>query len=148
MKRIFFALLIIVVLIITALVFDWGRREAAAPVLDQVSTTTDAFPIVVSYPKDGQEIKSPLKISGKAKGSWFFEGSFPIQLVDTNGFIIASGIASTSGEWMTEDFIDFSSEIEFIKPTSTINALLVFKKDNPSDKSDLDQSIFIPVILK
>ncbi|MFA5934491.1 MAG: Gmad2 immunoglobulin-like domain-containing protein [Candidatus Paceibacterota bacterium] len=150
MKRLFLIILIIVILIITALVFDWGRRDVVAPIIDQVSTSTTvvASPIIVLYPREGQEVGSPIKISGKARGFWFFEGSFPIQLVDLNGSIIASGIATSSGEWMTEDFVDFSSEIEFVKPTSTKNVLLVLMKDNPSDNPDLDQSILIPVILK
>ena len=147
MKKIFLILLIIIISI-TALVFDWGRREAVLPITSQVATSTEILPINVSYPKEGQEVESPIKISGKARGFWFFEGSFPIQLVDTNGSIIASGIATSSGEWMTEDFVDFISEIEFVKPTSTKNALLVLMKDNPSDNPELDQSIFIPVVLK
>jgi hypothetical protein len=148
MKKIFLILLIIIIISITALVFDWGRREVVAPVTNQVSTNTEILPINVSYPKEGQVVESPIKISGRARGFWFFEGSFPIQLVDTNGSIIASGIATSSGEWMTKDFVDFSSEIEFIKPTSTKNALLVLMKDNPSDNPEFDQSIFIPVVLK
>jgi len=123
-------------------VFDWGRKEVVAP------TTLTELPIQVAFPKDNQDVRSPIKISGKARGSWFFEGSFPIDLVDASGNIIGQGIATSTSDWMTEDFIDFSSEISYTRPTSTARALLVLKKDNPSDNPDLDQSIFIPVILK
>jgi hypothetical protein len=58
------------------------------------------------------------------------------------GFLLKSSLLSI------RSFIDFNSEIEFIKPTSTINAILVLMKDNPSDDPELSQSIFIPVILK
>lgn len=147
-KPIVIIIIVAIILVLIGLAFDWGRREAIAPSDIGISTSTDDLPIVVSYPKDNQEVKSPLKISGKARGIWFFEGSFPIDLVDSNGEIIASSIATSSEGWMTEDFIDFSSTIVFEKPTSTTRALLVLKKDNPSDNPDLDQSIFIPLILK
>ena len=148
MKKIFFVVLIIVLLFILGLVFDWGRSSNTVSITSQTSTTTENSSITVLYPKEGQEVRSPLKVSGKARGTWFFEGSFPIQLVDTNGSIIATSIATSSSDWMTEDFIDFSSEITFVKPTSTKDVLLVLKKDNPSGKPELDQSILIPVILK
>lgn len=150
MKKISLIILFIVVLLISVLLFDWGRKGVVAPITSQNNTVNNIKDLLikVSYPKEGQEIESPLKVSGKAKGFWFFEGSFPIQLVDTNGSIIASGIATSSGEWMTEDFVDFNSEIEFVKTTSTKNAILVLMKDNPSDNPEFNQSIFIPLILK
>ncbi|MFA6227227.1 MAG: Gmad2 immunoglobulin-like domain-containing protein [Candidatus Paceibacterota bacterium] len=141
-KSIIVLILIIVVIIFMALIFDWGRREVVAPSINS------ELPIQVVMPKDNQEVKSPIKISGKARGTWFFEGSFPIDLVDSNGNTIASGIATSSENWMTEDFINFSAEISYEKATNTKRVLLVLKKDNPSDNPDLDQNIFIPVILK
>jgi hypothetical protein len=95
-----------------------------------------------------QEIKSPIKISGKVKGNWFFEGSFPIQLVDADGNILGRSIATSTSDWMTSDFIPFTSELSFEKPTSTIRVVLILKNDNPSGNPDLDQNIFIPLILK
>ena len=130
------------ILIITGLVLDWGRRDAIAPISEAEVT------IKVDLPKVDQEIKSPIKISGVAKGTWFFEGSFPINLVDSNGTVIASGLATSAKDWMTEDFIDFSSIISFEKPTSTKHAILILKKDNPSGDPDLDESIFVPVVLR
>jgi hypothetical protein len=139
---------VIVILILMALVFDWGRRGSETIGADNSVTGTSSLPIILTYPKDNQEVRSPIKITGKARGTWFFEGSFPINLIDSNGNIIASSIATSTEDWMTSDFINFSSEISFVRPTSTTHALLVLKKDNPSDNPDLDQSIFVPVILK
>ena len=141
-KSIIISLIIIIVFVLIALVFDWGRNKFPTTV---VSTE---LPIQVSTPKDNQEVGNPIKISGKAKGTWFFEGSFPIQLVDSSGNILGHGIATSTEDWMTENFINFSAEISYTKATSTKRALLVLSKDNPSDNPDLDQSIFVPVILK
>ena len=143
-KSIIISILIIILLIIVALVFDFGRNSSA-PVT--MATSTESF-IQVVAPKDNQTVGNPIKVSGKARGSWFFEGSFPIQLVDSSGNVIGQGIATSTQPWMTEDFIDFSAEISYTKATSTKRALLVLKKDNPSGNPDLDRSVFVPVILK
>ena len=141
-KSIIISISIIVVFVLVALVFDWGRK---APVTPVVSTE---LPIKVTTPKDNQEVGNPIKISGKVRGNWFFEGSFPVQLVDASGNTIGHGFATSTENWMTSDFINFSAEISYTKATSTRRALIVLSKDNPSDNPELDQSIFIPVILK
>ena len=144
-KTIIITAVLIVILVVAFLVFDIGRKPAIAPGIN--ATTTDVQ-IVVSYPEDNQEVLSPIKISGKARGNWFFEGSFPIQLVDANGNILGTSIATSSEDWMTTEFINFNSELSFEKSTSTRRAVLVLKKDNPSGISDFDQSVFVRVILK
>jgi hypothetical protein len=58
---------------------------------------------------------SPITISGTARGNWFFEGSFPISIVNWDGLIIGEGIAQAQGEWMTENFVPFTAT-SFIHP--------------------------------
>ncbi len=142
MKRVIIYLLIFIFIIFFSLIFDWGRNN------DFNNITEKNTQIVIDFPKDNQKITSPIKISGRAVGNWFFEGSFPIELVDLDKNIIATGIATSTEDWMTENFINFSSEIYFDKPTSTKNAILILKKDNPSGNPEFDKSVFIPVILK
>ncbi len=97
--------------------------------------------IIVDYPRPGQKITSPLIISGQARGYWFFEGDFPVEL-RVEDEVIAVGIAETSEEWMTEDFIDFSAELVF--ETEAKKGDLFLLKDNPSGQ-DYDY-LRIPVV--
>jgi hypothetical protein len=141
-KFIFIFVLIVILIILSALIFDWGRNSSSIyPVVKDASVKID-------LPKENQKVRSPIKISGQAKGNWFFEGSFPVEIVDTDGNILVSGFATSTEDWMTENFIPFSAILEFVKPTSTKNVLLVLKKDNPSGLSEYDESISIPLILK
>ena len=71
---------------------------------------------MVNQPKISQTVSSPLKISGKAKGSWFFEGSFPVILTDWDGKIIAETQAKTDKDWTTEELIPFQATLEFTLP--------------------------------
>jgi len=98
----------------------------------------------VFSPKSDETIKSPLKISGEARGTWFFEGSFPVLLKDENGGIIKEGFVTAQKDWMTQDFVPFIGELEFETP-EVAKGELVLKKDNPSDLRQYDKSISIPI---
>lgn len=145
-KTIILSIILLIIFVSVFLIFDWGRRGNIAS--DATATSTIEFPISVEIPVMNQIVKSPIKISGKAKGNWFFEGSFPIQLVDSNGNVLGRSLATSTSDWMTTDFIPFTSELSFEKATSTTRAVLILKKDNPSGNPDLDQNIYIPLILK
>src|SRR5690606_37433420 len=54
-------------------------------------------------PIAGEVISSPLVVTGAAKGFWFFEASFPVILTNWDGLIIAEGVATAQGDWMTEE---------------------------------------------
>jgi hypothetical protein len=102
--------------------------------------------IVVETPRPGDTISSPLTISGQARGFWFFEASFPYELQDSNGTMIAQGPVQATGEWMTEEFVPFTVDITFpSQPTDSMGTLLL-KKDNPSGLPENDDTLVIPVV--
>jgi len=102
--------------------------------------------IKIDLIKSNQIIESPLIITGQARGGWFFEASFPIKLVDSQGELVAQTIASTKGEWMTDDFVPFSATLEFASLEKTNQGTLIFIKDNPSDMRELDDQLSISVL--
>ena len=104
--------------------------------------------IVVEAPAPGAVISSPLLIRGRARGSWFFEGDFPVVLEDSRGQILATGYVTAQGEWMTKDFVSFTGTLSFIRPDPGDTGSLVFIKDNPSDRPELDDAMSIPVLLR
>lgn len=104
--------------------------------------------IVVATPIKDSEVTSPLSVAGRARGNWFFEGSFPILVQDTYGNVIAESHATAQGEWMSADFVKFIGDIQFNNYIKGSKAFLVLKKDNPSGLPENDDSIRIPIILK
>lgn len=100
--------------------------------------------IIVDSPKPNDVISSPLTVSGRARGTWFFEGSFPVTLYCRTGKVLTSHYATTQDDWMTEDFIEFSSTITFTDKCDT-TGILELKKDNPSGLTELDDKVIIPV---
>lgn len=101
--------------------------------------------------KEGETIMSPLKITGEVSDGWFFEGSFPVTLVNWDGLIIAEGLATAKGDWMTANFVPFEVELKFTKPANPNNqnyakkGAIIFKKDNPSGLPQYDAAYELPV---
>jgi len=104
--------------------------------------------IVVDSPKEGEAISSPLKIKGKARGTWFFEANFPIALTNWDGLIIAEHYAEAKSEWMTEEFVPFEATLTFKKPEFGERGTLILKKSNASGLPEHDAALEIPVIFK
>jgi len=100
--------------------------------------------IRISKPQPNEVVKSPLEITGEARGYWFFEASFPIKLRDENGKELGTTIAQAKSDWMTEDFVPLETTLEFQKP-ETSRRVLILEKDNPSDLPENADELQIPV---
>ena len=100
--------------------------------------------LIIDRPQANSKVKSPLEVSGQVKGNWSFEASFPVVLMDANEKILAQVPASLEGDWMTTNYVPFKVKLTFQTP-STSNGKLILKKDNPSDNSELDDQLEIPV---
>lgn len=110
---------------------------------EQPSDTINYF-LRVESPRPGQWITSPLKITGDARGSWFFEAEAKTALLDGNRQKISQTTITAIGDWMTEDWVPFSGSMTFEKP-ATENGFLVFNKANASGLKDHELSDTIPV---
>jgi len=126
--------LAIIIVILIAILFFAKTEKIDNPDVKNISV------------KSGQEITSPLVVEGTARGTWFFEGSFPIKILDENGNILGTSFVQAKTDWMTEDYVDFKGEITFSSATGG-NGFLVLAKDNPSGLPEYDEEIKIPVIL-
>lgn len=100
--------------------------------------------IRIDSPRPNTLITSPLEIIGQARGFWFFEGDFPIKLLDNNGKEIVVSFATTFSNWMTEDFVSFEAVLEFEKP-ATNRGVLILEKDNPSGLPENADELRVPV---
>lgn len=99
----------------------------------------------VSNPLPDQTVASPLVVYGRAKGTWYFEGSFPVKLLDAQGNVLAQAPAQAQGEWMTTDYVPFSAQLPAFTATPGTTGKLVLEKDNPSGLPQNAASVEIPV---
>jgi hypothetical protein len=125
-------LLALFIILFAGVVFLLVNRAQAPTVEEEsgLSTSYKDLIEVISF-KATDRIESPLVVTGRARGPWYFEASFPVELVDVEGTVVASGIATAQGAWMTEEFVPFSTTLTFEKP-KTASGTLRLKKSNPS----------------
>lgn len=100
--------------------------------------------IIVNSPQRLATVTSPLTIRGEARGTWYFEGDFPVRIEDANGNVLGQHYATAQGEWMTEGFVPFESELSFMAPR-TDTGTLILEKDNPSGLPEHADELRIPV---
>lgn len=117
--------------------FAWEKAQGPAVVSQEDR-------IRVTSPVVGSIITSPLTVMGEARGTWYFEASFPVAILDANHTELAIVPAQAQGEWMTENFVPFTATLDFTPP-ATDTGFVVFKKDNPSGLPEHDASVEVPV---
>ena len=103
--------------------------------------------IRVTAPVENAVISSPFVVRGDARGTWFFEGSFPVALYDADGKLLDESFGHSPESWMTPEFIPFESTVEWTAPTGT-EAWLELALDNPAGDEGTDRAVRIPVVLR
>lgn len=100
--------------------------------------------IVVDSPRAYEKISSPLVVMGRARGTWYFEASFPVKLFDDNGKELVAVPAQAKTNWMTTDLVEFSVVLNFSNP-ATQKGYIILEKDNPSGLPENADELKIPV---
>ena len=93
----------------------------------------------------GDEVTFPFTLTGEARGSWYFEGIFPVRVEDGSGDNVVEHSAQAQGEWMTEGFVPFAA---ILSPSGAIpsgEATLVIEKANASGLPEHADAIRIPI---
>ena len=154
-------------LVITVAIIAWWFSSSNSVVVpanpEPTLTDTSLDPVIaahiaeksdlirVTMPKPNDHIGSPLTITGEARGTWFFEASFPIILTNWDGLIIAEGHATAQSEWMTEDFVPFVATLSFTNPYQPGDpdfmqrGSLILKRDNPTGLPEHDDALEFPI---
>lgn len=104
--------------------------------------------IRVELPYPGAVVGKEFRVVGEARGYWYFEASFPIEVIGQDGNVIAGSFATAQGDWMTEDFVPFMSEVIDLPSAYMGPATLVLKHSNASGLPERDASISIPIIVE
>lgn len=153
----YFTLVLVVVVVVLAVIFlfMYGKRVQAPGAVEELSpitaTTTQAqkaeIPdiIMVESPVVGAQVQSPFTLAGTARGTWYFEASFPAELRDDEGHVLWQAPVQAQSDWMTQDFVPFQAEVSFNAGTST-HGDLILHKDNPSGLPEHEQELHVPIL--
>lgn len=140
MKKIFISIIVVILMVAVAIGVFVSLRQK------KNQNEEESADVIVTYPIKNQIISSPLSIEGKARGTWFFEASFPIKLLDKNNNQLAVAIAQAQSDWMTEEFVSFKAKLSWNSLTQ-MDGILVFEKDNPSGLLENAGEFRLPVVI-
>lgn len=115
-----------------------GEAPPSEPAAQQEALIRVAAPVADAL------VTSPLVVRGEARGTWYFEATFPVTLLDADGKPVVRGFATAQGEWMTESFVPFKAELAFTAPASASGTLLI-EKANASGLPEHAAELRIPV---
>jgi hypothetical protein len=142
-NMIIFVTILVALAIFGTGIYFFNNQPKPTPILTPSPSPTNPL-ITVDTPQAGSTVAHAFTITGTARGSWYFEASFPIHLQNTSGTTIASTTARAQGDWMTEAFVPFQATIN-IPTTYSGPATIVLEKDNPSGLPQNAASIQIPI---
>ena len=139
-------LAVIIFVLLAAVLFIPAKRSAAPAIPTPASAPAQYKDgsLVVSSPLPNSMITSPVVIEGTARGTWYFEASFPIRVFDGDGTELGVGIAQAQGNWMTLDLVPFKVSVSFKTPKSSEGTLLLHN-DNPSGLPENDKELRVPI---
>ena len=158
------AILILFALIVLGGAWLWLRKPMSVTTVDTsipVTTNSDTpttvvdptkvtdGSIVIDLPLANATVTSPIAVSGRARGNWFFEASAPVTIIDANGKTLGQGQIRATGDWMTTEYVPFTGSISYTLGTSSSTAgYILFMNDNPSGDPARSVSVRVPVRFK
>lgn len=121
-------------------------EELPQPKITYVNATSDN--LVAENPFPGAVVGKEFIATGKARGNWYFEASFPITVLDKDGNQLFQTYATAQGEWMTTEFVPFKSQPIKIPANYIGPATIVFHNDNASGLPENDKSVSFPITIE
>lgn len=119
-----------------------NRNESPEPP-EPIATKKDDL-IEIWSPTPNMTVSSPLTVEGQARGTWYFEASFPVRLLDADGTVLGTAVAQAQSDWMTTEYVPFTATVIFTAPKGETGTI-VLQKDNPSGLPENDNELRIPI---
>lgn len=117
---------------------DLQAQLANRPVTEYTSAKGVKMKVVAAKQSAGHFV-----VAGLVPGNWSFEASFPVQLKNGSGTVLAQQAARVEGDWMTGELQPFTVSLSYSAPAG--HGTLVLQKDNPSGLPANDDSVTISV---
>lgn len=90
----------------------------------------------VFTPTSNSKIVSPVEITGQVVWQWYTGGTFPVELHDTNGNVIATSVVTVESTWKKKDFAPFTTTLSFPNQPDWSIGKIVLRNSNPSGELD------------
>ncbi|HRY31189.1 MAG TPA: Gmad2 immunoglobulin-like domain-containing protein [Candidatus Paceibacterota bacterium] len=151
MKRILTVVFFIVVLSVVTFIII--KEQTGVPDQNNFGNIAEKADLIkIASLSANQEIKSPITITGEARGYWFFEAVLPVIIIDKEGNVLGQGVATAQDDWMTTDFVSFTATVSFNKfkfaSDGAKSGAIIFQKSNQSGLPENDDALEFPITFK
>lgn len=109
-----------------------------------VLTSSKGTELTLLNIQSNDTISNGIDINGHVKGNWYFEGEFPVRILDSRGDVVASTSAIAQSEWTTDEEVPFRLRVD-LPIIQEHNLVFVFQKSNPSGLMENEDSVSIPL---
>jgi hypothetical protein len=120
--------------------------EQDSTVAQATYANADEHLIKVALPLPGETVDATFTVLGQARGNWYFEASFPLEVRAEGGRVLVQMPVQAQGDWMTTEFVPFSAHVTVSDYRGS--ATLVLHNDNASGLPEHDRSISIPIVIQ
>ena len=120
----------------------WNTQHAKERVVPRPSIDVSKM-ISVAYPQVGAIVGHTFTIEGQARGAWYAEGIFPLEIQNESGVVLQTLVVHALGDSHQPAFIPFS--VDVATPYFAGPAQIVLKKANLRGEPENDASITIPI---
>lgn len=126
-----------------------AKPGTAAGITYSPASAKDSIKVTSPIVNATLHVTTPVSVTGEAKGSWFFEGTFPASLTDAEGNVLGVAVAKAQSSWMTDAFVAFVANVAYThEPKAGSKGYVILRKDNPSGLPQNDASVKIPVVFE
>lgn len=91
--------------------------------------------IQVTSPRPNSVVDKEFEVTGRARGYWYHEGTFPVIVIDNTGYSVAEGVAEAQSSWTTTDYVPFVAKIKLLSEPKSNSGFIRLKKDDPSGQN-------------
>ena len=95
------------------------------------------IPITLENLDSGESVKTGTEIRGSVAGNWYWEGVFPVLVIDREGNQLATLMAQAQTDTYTSDIISFAFPLDVEVEEDSV-VILKFEKSNPSSLEEND----------
>lgn len=121
---------------------------ATSTVLSTSSVSDVSSQVDITNPLPNSEIKSPVVITGRLRGSWFFEATAGVAVLDSNKQVITVNPIMATTDWMTSDWVTFSGTTSYPLAYKGQSGYIQISNDNPSGLPENSKTYLIPVLFR
>lgn len=76
-------------------------------------TSKNGVVLTLENIQENETVDMGTVINGSITGSWFFEGEFPVRILNTEMEILDTLVAKANEDWMTEENVKFELLLDF-----------------------------------